>query len=261
MIAPIIGLWLDDFVLRARAFTSEQFQGAFMAKSLSEMLEDSTLKCRTLDAPLGMRLSAFADDVRLLSPEFADIVDRMVNRLKQAGAGDAAPAVGAVFPNFVLPDQDGHLVGLTQLLDRGPVVVAFHRGHWCPYCRINAEAIARIQPMVNASGGTIVAITPELERFSAALKADAAARFPVLSDIDNAFALETNLAIMISGEKRDAMTQAGWDIALFHGNDSWMLPIPATFVVGTDQRVRARFVDPDYRKRMDIDSILSALRQ
>ena len=53
---------------------------------------------------------------------------------------------------------------------------------------------------------------------------------------------------------------AGFDVAKYQGNDSWMVPIPATFVVGTDGRVKARFVDPDYRKRMAIEDLLAALR-
>jgi peroxiredoxin len=213
-----------------------------------------------MDAPLSARLGAFADEVRRLDPTFADVVDRMVNRLRQSKAGSPAPAVGEQMPPFVLPDEDGHLVGLTELLKRGPVVVSFHRGHWCPYCRMSADALAKIDPKVRAAGAQLLVITPEVQQFTKKFKADVNASFPMLTDLDSGYSLELSLAIKIDDEKRVAMTQAGWDIALFQDNQSWTLPIPATFVVGSDGIVKARFVDPDYRKRMEIEDLLAALR-
>ena len=121
-------------------------------QSFAELLEASTQRCREMDAPLSVRLQAFVDDVRSLSPTFADIVDRMVSRLKLSGAGESAPAPGERMPPFLLPDQDGHLTNLEDLLSRGPAVVSFHRGHWCPYCRLNTDARAKIEPEVAAAG-------------------------------------------------------------------------------------------------------------
>lgn len=214
-----------------------------------------------MDAPLEVRLRSFADVVAELSPEFTGVVERMVARLTESGAGSTAPAIGEAMPSFLLPDQNGHLVSLDRLLERGPVVIAMHRGHWCPYCRINASALADVAGEVHRLGGQIVAVTPELQSFNASLRDDAGASFPVLTDIDNAYALETNVAIWVGEEKRKAMSGAGWDISMFHGNDAWVLPIPATFVVGTDGLVKARYVDPDYRRRMPIEPILEGLKK
>ena len=227
--------------------------------SLAEALEICTQRCKEMDAPLAERLNAFASDVRELAPVFADIVERMVERLKVNGAGASAPSVGDAMPPFVMPDENGHLVSLTQLLESGQTVVAFHRGHWCPYCRINADGLAKIEPEVKAAGGQLVVITPETQKFSKQLKSEVGADFPVLTDLDCGYALELQLAIKINDEKRGAMTQAGWDISPFNDNDNWILPIPATFVVGEDGMIKARFVDPDYRKRMEIDDLLAVL--
>jgi peroxiredoxin len=229
------------------------------ASSIAQLLEAFTEQCRTMDAPLPDRLRTFAGDVRRLSPEFADIVERMIERLNRSEAGQLAPSPGEPMPSFVLPDQDGHLVGLDRLLASGQVVVSFHRGHWCPYCRLNADALARIAPEVGEAGGQVVVITPELRAFTNELRSDAKATFPILTDIDNGYALELGLAIKILDEKRQAMIAAGWDISPYVGNSSWTLPIPGTFVVGRDGRVKARFVDPDYRRRMDVVDILAAL--
>jgi hypothetical protein len=82
----------------------------------------------------------------------------------------------------------------------------------------------------------------------------------VLSDMDNGYALLLNLAFYVGDEKKKFMSAAGWDITPFTDSDAWTLPIPATFVVGQDGLVKARFIDPDYRRRMDIGDILAALR-
>lgn len=226
-------------------------------ETLSEKLAKSTERCRAMDAPLAERLASFADDVRKFSPEFASIVDAMVARLTSAGMGSTAPEIGETMPAFLMPDQSGRLVALDSLLERGPVVLSFHRGQWCPYCRINADALARLEKEVADIGAQVVLVTPNLAEFNTELKGSAA--FPVLSDLENGYALQLDLAFRVPDEKRQAMTASGWDIAPFQGSDAWLLPVPATFVIGRDGKVRARFIDPDYRRRMAIEDIKAAL--
>jgi len=163
-------------------------------------------------------------------------------------------------PPFLLPDSGGRLVGLEELLLRGPVAVVFHRGHWCPYCRINTNALTRAHRDIQDAGGQMVAIMPDREQFTAQLRAAAATPFPILTDVDNGYALLLNLAIWVGAEMEEMMAAAGVDLPTYQGSDSWILPIPATFVVGVDGRIRARFVDPDYRRRMAIEEMLGALR-
>jgi peroxiredoxin len=229
--------------------------------SLMEELDACTRRCQGMDAPLADRLGALADDVRRLSPAFAEVVDRMVARLERSGAGGSAPEVGTALLPFLLPDETGRLTTLDELLGGGSLVVAFHRGHWCPYCRIEASALAKAETEVEREGGRIVLITPETQAYSRRLKADSGGRFRILTDLDSGYALDLGLAIKINDEKRQAMTMAGWDIAEFHANDNWILPIPATFVLDRTGRIAGRFVDPDYRRRMDIDEMLAAVRQ
>lgn len=231
------------------------------APSLMQELETCTRRCQSMEAPLADRLGALADDVRRLSPDFAEIVDRMVARLHRSDAGVTAPGIGEALMPFVLSDESGRLTTLDELLDGRSLVVAFHRGHWCPYCRIEARALAEAEAEVEAAGGRIIVITPETQEFSRRLKADSGGGFPVLTDLDSGYALDLGLAIKINDEKRQAMIAAGWDIAEFHDNENWILPIPATFVLERTGRIVGRFVDPDYRTRMDIDEMLQAVRQ
>ena len=142
----------------------------------------------------------------------------------------------------------------------GPVAVTFHRGHWCPYCRINTRALAEAQTKIAAAGAQIVAIMPDRQQFAVSLKHDSKMHYPVLTDMDNGYALSLNLAIWVGAEVQELMAASGRDLPRYQGNNSWMLPLPASFVVDAEGIVRARFIDPDYRKRMAIEDLLQAVR-
>jgi len=226
----------------------------------AERLKQAFLQCRDMEGSLREQLEAYAAAGREIFPAYGEAVDRLVARLNENGGGENAPRPGEVMPPFLLPDSGGRLVGLAELLARGPVAVVFHRGHWCPYCRINTNALARAHREIQEAGGQIVAIMPDREQFTAKLQSAAATPFPILTDVDNGYALSLNLAIWVGAEMERMMAAAGVDLPTYQGNDSWILPIPATFVVGADGRIRARFVDPDYRRRMAIEDMLKALR-
>jgi peroxiredoxin len=229
-------------------------------RSLADILNEAFEQCRGMDASLNERLGAFADAVRKIDQTFAEAVDRLVARLQEKDAGSGAPVPGDPMPSFMLPDDQGHLVSLEQLLKQGPVALAFHRGHWCPYCRLNTSALVEVQEKARADGGQIAAILPERRQFASALRSEAKVPFPILLDMDNGYAMSLNLAIWVGEEMKQMIAAAGWDLPAYQGNETWMLPIPATFVVGTDGRVAARFVDPDYRRRMATEDMLDALK-
>ena len=227
-----------------------------LVKNLTQAFEQA----RVLDGSMAERLDVFADATRKLHPSTAAIVDRLVARLKEHGAGDDAPKPGDVMPPFVLPDENGRLVSLKDLLAQGPVVVTFHRGHWCPYCRISISTLVNAQPRIEALGARMVAIVPDREQFAAEMKQDCNVNFPILCDMDNGYAMSLNLAIWVGAEMQEDMTKIGRELPQYQGNDSWMLPIPATFVVARDGRIKTRFVDPDYRKRMAVEELIDALK-
>jgi len=224
-----------------------------------ETLDVAFRRVRDLDVSMHEQLRTFAETTRRERPEFAAAVDRLVERLRRYGAGESAPQIGEPMPPFVLPDHTSQMVSLEELLDRGPAAVTFHRGHWCPYCRININALAQAHKEVVADGGQIVAIMPDRQKFVAELKTQSNVPFPILTDMDNGYALSLNLAIWV-GQEVQKMMEGFRDLPTFQGNSSWMLPIPATFVVGRDGLIRARFIDPDYRKRMMIVDMIAALQ-
>jgi len=223
-------------------------------------IEEAFLYCRDMHAPLADRLAAFSAATRYLLPGYQEAADRIAVRLNEYNAGGGAPQPGDLMPGFALPDDRGRMVSLDSLLAVGPVAVTFHRGHWCPYCRINTRALAEAQGLIASEGGQIVAIMPDREKYATALKVEGNARYRVLTDIDNGYALSLNLAVWVGDEMNEMLAAGGRQVPAYQGNDAWFFPIPATFVVGPDGRVAARFIDPDYRRRMAIDDLIAALR-
>ena len=230
-----------------------------MTASVEEILQSALEDLLGADAPLAERLDTYARVLHQYNRPFAESVDRLVQRLTQVGAGSSAPAVGDRMPDFLLPDDDGRLVSLQSLLGRGPLVLAFRRGHWCPYCLLSTNALARVQTAIARSGARLAVVTPEREAFGKLLKLRTQAQFQVFSDIDNGYALSIGLAIAVGDEMREAMGGRGRDLGVYQGNDAWVLPIPATYVIDSTGVVAFRHVDADYRRRADVEAILAAI--
>ena len=231
-----------------------------MAGTIVERIEETVLRCREMEGSLNERLSVVANKVRELNPVFADAIEQLIARLKQGGACAAAPQAGEPMPPFLLPDDDGMLVSLEDLLAEGPAAVVFNRGHWCPYCRLNTVALSEIHQEARALGAKIVAITPETQAYTRRLRAWADAPFPILTDMDNGYALSLGLAVWVGSEVERYNKVGGVNLPIYQGNDSWTIPIPATFIVGRDGLIKARYVDPDYRRRMATEELLAALK-
>lgn len=226
---------------------------------LQTALEQKFKALTRIDLPLGARLATIADAVRALSPDFSCNVDLFVARLREAEAGVTAPDIDEPMPEFMLPDQDGRLVTLADILADGPAIVVFYRGHWCPYCRLTIAALTQIEQEVAPC--RIVCITAEQAEFTRAMRAAAQASFPILSDIDNGYAMSLNLAVWIDDNMSKVIEGAGWNVPDYQGMRGWILTIPSVFVVRRDGRIAARHIDPDYRRRMELEDLLAASRR
>lgn len=222
-------------------------------------LESAFQRICASDAPLGERLNAFSDAVRRFSLPFANVYDELVARIRSGEAGAAAPKPGEPMPGFVLPDGRNRLVALDEVSSRGPVVISFNRGHWCEYCLIELAAFRESAIAFAQKGAHVIAIMPETQSYLADLEQDGA--ITILSDIDNGYALELGLAIWVGEDVRLLYQEHGIELEKYNGNNSWFLPIPATFVVEKGGIVVDRYVDPDFRNRMEIADILSALER
>jgi peroxiredoxin len=197
--------------------------------------------------------------VRADYPAFADAYDKLVARLVEGGAGKEAPRTGGLLPPFMLPDDEGRLVSLGNFGAAKAVVISINRGHWCTYCRVEFESLRAIHPEIERRGGAVLAITPDRQRYLRTVKAELELPFPLLSDMDNAYAMSLDLVFWCGDEVRALYRSIDWNLEEFQGNDGWMIPIPATYVVAPDGRIKASFVEPDFRQRIEPAAILDAI--
>jgi len=221
-------------------------------------IEAAFLEVRSSDLSLQDRLRVVADAARIHKPWYADAVDEFASRLRQVQAGADAPGIGEQMPDFVLPDHEGRLVSLAEILAGGPAVIAFHRGHWCPFCRLSMIALAEIEEQLRPA--QIVAISTETQRYTRILREQTGARFPVLTDMDAAYTMSLSLAVWVDSKLAGMISEAGWDIPVYQGGTDWVLPIPSVFVVRQDGTIAGRHIDPDYRQRMNLDELLRCVQ-
>lgn len=216
---------------------------------------------RCLDVSLANKLQAYVQLHWEHQPEVATIYQDLVDRLSTAGAGKKAPRIGDCLPPFALTDTHGRVTSLDDFLERGPLILSFNRGSWCPFCRLELLAYAERYQEVRNLGGDFVSILPETAKPTRGMKETYEFPFAVLSDLDNGYALANGLMISCGEELKAALLQRGIDLAALHGNQGLLLPITATYVVGQDSVIKDAFVNPDFRLRMSPDRAIAALNK
>jgi peroxiredoxin len=188
-----------------------------------------------------------------------NLYDALVQRLTDSATAEGALKAGDVFPEFALPDGSGRFALSSELLRAGPLVVNFYRGRWCPYCSAAVEAMSAAAPTIGAAGATVVGISPALGNFSFPANHDRELNFKMLCDIDNGLALQCGLLFRLTDDIIQKYLAAGLDLSKVYGNDSWFLPIPASYVIEPNGTIKHAFVNPDFRYRVDPEEILRAV--
>ena len=180
-------------------------------------------------------------------------------RLMESAVGVKAVDVGDVMPDFSLPNATGSIVNLSALLQKGPVVINFYRGGWCPFCNIEFKALHDNLPEIQRYGATLIGIAPETPDTTLATIQKHDLKFEVLCDQGNHLAEKFGLVMTVDEAVRPLYEQWGLDIPAANGDDSFKLPIPATYVVDTDGVVKAAYIDKNYTQRMEPSEIIKAL--
>ncbi|WP_034411476.1 peroxiredoxin-like family protein [Derxia gummosa] len=205
-------------------------------------------------------LSALAARVAgMLPAEASATIERGIAAL--ALAGNHAPRPGDAIPAFALPDATGAAVTSATLLARGPLLLVFYRGEWCPYCNLLLRALQSRLAEIAAAGATLVAISPQLPEVSWSMARRLALGFPVLSDAGNEVAASFGLRFALDAEHRALYAGFGVDLASSNGDDSATLPLAAAFLVGADGIVREARVETDYRQRAEPDELIGWARR
>jgi peroxiredoxin len=188
------------------------------------------------------------------------LYDRKIEELRARFAHENAIGAGDRVADFTLPDPGGRSVSLTNILKAGPVVLTFYRGGWCPYCNIQLRAYQAILPELAALGARLVAISPQRAEGSLSTSETNGLTFDVLSDVGNVVARAFGLVWSLPEELRAALRSNNKVLPEINGDESWELPVPATYVIAPDGRVALAAVEVDYRRRLEPGAILASLR-
>jgi len=198
-------------------------------------------------------------ETNIAPPGVAEVFHRAIDELTASGAAEKALKVGARAPSFALPDADGGTVSSDELLGRGPLVVTFYRGVWCPYCNLDLQALEEARPEIAARGASLVAISPQTPANSRKAQRQHNLGFPVLSDASGSVAAAFGLRWTLPEYLRETSRKLGVDLAQFNGDDSWTLPMPARYVIGPDRTIVYAEVNPDYTRRPEPSDVFPAL--
>lgn len=198
-----------------------------------------------------------ANTRRLVQAERLAAGERAVAELFASGIEERILPVGAVAPEFALNDARGRLVRSADLLALGPLVVKFFRGRWCPYCVTELEAWRDLYGQLRECGALMVAVSPQVERQSDFMIGQHGLPFPILYDPGCGLAAQFGLAYTVPQYHRDYYRSVLVNIPFINGDESWRLPIPATYVIGRDQKVVFAEALADFRVRPEPQEALS----
>ena len=187
------------------------------------------------------------------------LLQRSIQRKVNNGIGSAALGEGGFFPRFSLPNAAADAISSEDLVTGGPLGGCFYRGGWCPYCNLELRAYQEILPQIRALGADFVAISPQLPDEALAMVAKADFGFEVLSDTGNSMAEHLGLMVELSPAVADVYRSLGQDLERINGNSRWTLPIPATYIIDVEHRVKLAFVNPDYALRLEPSRVLEVL--
>lgn len=192
-------------------------------------------------------------------PENMEIVGAAMAKLMASAFGDNALNVGDEIPSFSLPNAKGEPVSIADYLNKGPLVISFYRGGWCPFCNLEFKGLTDVLPEINRLGASLVGIAPETPDVAQETVSKHNIPFEVLSDVGNKIADQFGLVMEVYEEMRPLYLQWGLDIPAVNGDDTWQLPIPATYVVNPQGKIVAAYINRDYTQRMEPVEIIKAL--
>jgi peroxiredoxin len=217
--------------------------------------------------PLQDKLDAFKADFKAgkppynAPPEIHPILERATAELIASGQAAHAIKAGDRVPHFRLKDQDGNEVSSLELLAKGPLVVSFYRGVWCPYCNLELQAINAVLPKLKNLGATVVAISPQTTANNRKSVRENQLAFSVLSDVKNETAATFGLRYQLPAYLIELFKKRKNDLPTVNGAPGWTLPMAARYVIGENGFILYSEVNPDYTRRPDPSDLIPVLEK
>ena len=240
--------------------------GCVMSSCLGEM--------KTCDEPKNVQTALINSDISL-----SDSLESQANKFKNSapaekqriynegialvassGVLEKALNVGDAAINFKLSNARGKDVSLEDYLSKGPVILTWYRGGWCPYCNINLFYLQEFLPEFQKYNANLIALTPELPDKTLTTKEKNNLQYEVLSDIGNKVASQYNILYDLAPDVKE-IYQVAFDLQDYNGDESYQLPLAATYVIDTSGTIVYAFLDADYKKRAEPSEVLSALEE
>lgn len=228
-------------------------------------LQDFLATIAASNLPLQGKLDAIKAEfeTNIAPAPVVEMLHRSVDELIASSAANKALKAGDVAPTFVLPDTEGNEISSVDLLSRGPLVLTFYRGVWCPYCNFDLQALEAARPEFERRGASLLAISQQTPANSRKAQVQNKLGFPILSDKGGKLTGKFGLRWTAPEYLREIHRQVGADLTMFNGDDSWTLPMPARYVIGRDSVIAYAEVNPDYTRRpepSEVFPVLDALR-
>ena len=190
-------------------------------------------------------------------PHVVDAARRSIRALAETGLVAKAVKAGETAPLFGLRCGPGGFIDLSDLLNRGPVVISFFCGDWCPFCVLELKALAAAHPEIERLGATLIGLSPQTRGKSSSSGGEPP--FPVLQDPGCKIAAQYRIALAVPERYRAAYLALGYPNPAKTGSKGWMLPIPATYVLDSTGLVVLSYLDADYTTRLEPTEIIVAL--
>ncbi|OMQ27352.1 alkyl hydroperoxide reductase [Serratia oryzae] len=184
------------------------------------------------------------------------------DELIASGIAGNALSAGDIAPHFILQDAQGNTVSSAQLLSQGPLIVSFYRGRWCPYCNLDLQALQAAMPEFLARAVNVVAISPQTPANGQIMMQERTFTFPLLADPGNTVAASFGLNFRLPDYLIELYLHSfNTNLADFNDDDSWILPMPARFVIAPSGKIVCAQVSPDYTQRADPLEVLPVLER
>jgi peroxiredoxin len=211
---------------------------------------------------LSEQLAAYkAGFVQRAAPERVAMMEAATAELRATGIESQALQVGAQVPDLTMPDALNQPVRLSSLWQRGPLVLIFYRGGWCPYCNLELRAWQQHVAALKQLGGQLVAVSPQTPDNSLSTAEKNELAFPVLSDSALKAATAFGVAFEMPPALIELYSRVGNDLPVLNGNGRWVLPVPATYVIDRNGRVAFAHVEADYRERAEPRDVMAAVAE
>lgn len=191
--------------------------------------------------------------------EVQNIMETALNKLSESGILSRVKKAGDPAPDFSLPNALGESVHLQERLAAGNVILAFYRGHWCPYCNLQLKVLQEYMPKFSQRNASLIAVSPLQPDNTLTLQEKYAIQFDVLSDVGNTIAKKYGLVYRLDEDIVPVYKQFGIDLEKANGENTWELPLTPTYVIDQQGIIQYAHISVDYRIRMEPEDILHAL--